>query len=162
MPFTKYTPEQQIARFWTYVDRNGPVPECRPDLGTCWLWIGATADGGYGKFWFGDPRQCRPTHRIAWELLRGPIPEDLTLDHLCRVHNCLNPDHLEPVTIRINIIRGTSIFAKEAAQTHCKRGHPLSGENLYVRPDGRPLRECLTCRRENTGKWNRLRRKERL
>lgn len=46
MPFTKYTPEQQIARFWTYVDRNGPVPECRPDLGTCWLWIGATADGG--------------------------------------------------------------------------------------------------------------------
>lgn len=83
-------------RFWSKVDRDGG-PDC------CWPWLAARANG-YGKFYV-DGRMVR-AHRFAYELLVGPIPEGLVLDHLCAVTFCVNPAHLEPVTQRENARRG--------------------------------------------------------
>lgn len=78
--------------------------------------------------------------------LVAPIPDDLTLDHLCRVRACVNPDHMEPVTIRENALRGETAAARNAAQTHCPQGHEYTGENTYVTTAG--SRRCRTCTRE--------------
>lgn len=86
------------------VDKDGPVPDYRPDLGPCWLWTGATNSDGYGHLWV-DGR-WPPAHRVAYEQLIGAIPDLLVLDHLCRVTQCVNPSHLEPVTNQVNILRG--------------------------------------------------------
>ena len=131
-------------RFWPKVNKNGPVSDFRPDLGQCWLWTASKDGRGYGRFRFGGRTQY--AHRIAYEWLVGPIPGGLGIDHLCRVHNCVNPAHLEPVTQRENILRGNGVAAQHVRKTHCLRGHPLSGENLYVTPCG--WRACLACKRE--------------
>lgn len=104
----------------------------------CWLWMGARNQKGYGLY---SAPNTAAAHRVAYELLVGPIPEGLVLDHLCRNVRCVNPDHLEPVTIRENTARGLP----PRAATHCKRGHELTPENTRWRSD-RPTRECLTCR----------------
>jgi hypothetical protein len=83
-------------RFWAKVDKGGP--------GGCWIWIGGRANG-YGKFRPEPSRQVQ-AHRYAWELAHGEIADGLTIDHLCRIRCCVNPDHLEPVTITENIRRG--------------------------------------------------------
>lgn len=77
-------------------------------------------------------------HRFAYELANGPIPDGLEIDHLCRNRKCVNPAHLQAVSHRENMLR--------AAKTHCLNGHPLTGPNVYLRPDGRG-RECRECRR---------------
>jgi hypothetical protein len=77
-------------------------------------------------------------------LLVGPIPEGKQLDHLCRNRACINPEHLEPVTAKENILRGESFSAKNARKTHCIHGHELSGDNLRILKHGRV---CLECRR---------------
>ena len=106
----------------------------------CWLWTGGLGSNlGYGKF------NHKQAHRAAYEAFRGPIPPGLTIDHLCRTPSCVNPDHLEPVTHRENILRGRSLFAMNAKKTHCPRGHPLFGDNVYIRIDHRG-RECKSCR----------------
>lgn len=71
----------------------------------CWLWLGSEWGKGYGSFVIERGKGCQ-AHRAAYELFVGPIPEGLQLDHKCRVHICVNPDHLEPVTQRENTIRG--------------------------------------------------------
>ena len=118
------------------------IPE--PNTG-CWLWALSTSWGGYGSVkWGGRTRQA---HRVAYEELRGPIPEGLTIDHLCRVRSCVNPAHMEPVTRGVNVLRGIGISSHCAHKTHCKHGHQLGGEN--VRPlKGKPAhwRTCLACR----------------
>lgn len=130
--------DQLEARFLAKVDRNGP--------GGCWLWTAGRAGGRggyeYGHFWFAG-RQ-RAAHRVAYELFIGPIPDGLTLDHLCEVKLCVNPAHLEPVTSGVNSSRSASNPSTiNAAKTHCKHGHPFSGDNLLLRPDGgRACREC--------------------
>lgn len=86
-------------------------------------------------------------HRLAYEMLRGPIPKDKEIDHLCRERSCANPWHLEIVPRRENVLRGESPMAKHARKTHCIHGHPLTGENLYVRPDNEG-RQCRACRQE--------------
>jgi HNH endonuclease len=106
----------------------------------CWLWTGTTSHGGYGSFRM-DGRQ-QGAHRVAYVLFRGPIPDGLTIDHLCRVPGCVNPDHLEAVTMRENTLRGVSKVAQQARKTHCLRGHPLSGDNLWVRGGKRFCRTC--------------------
>lgn len=129
-------PEDVVARFWAKVDRNGP--------GGCWLWTAATAVG-YGHFSWGphSARKQVKAHRLAYELLVGPIPDGLTIDHLCRVTRCVNPAHLEPVTMRVNTLRGYGPSAINARRTRCIRGHRLSGDNLIIDWAGR--RQCRTC-----------------
>jgi hypothetical protein len=119
----------ESQRFWDKVDLAGP----------CWLWTATQVDGGYG--WFDRSL----AHRWAWEHLVGPIPDGLILDHLCRVHHCVNPDHLEPVTTAVNLTRGYGISARNALKTRCKHGHEFTPENTYIHPK-RGTRDCRTCR----------------
>jgi hypothetical protein len=130
-------------RLWARVNRLGPVPDFAPHLGPCWVWTGGL-DNGYGRMRIGN--SLFHTHRLSYELSVGPIPEGLHIDHLCRVPACCNPSHLEAVTPRENSRRGFSPWARKARQTHCKNGHPLSGDNLYRNSQGN--RGCRTCRKE--------------
>lgn len=91
------------------------------------------------------------THRLAWELQVGPVPDGKQIDHLCRVRDCWTISHLEPVSCRDNLLRGNTAAALNAAKTHCKRGHEFTPENTNMKPlrGGRSVaRECITCRRE--------------
>lgn len=105
----------------------------------CWIWTGAKNAKGYGSLRVGSKSHL--AHRWAYTLLVGEIPAGLTVDHTCRVPACVNPAHLEPVTNAVNIAR------RFAAQTHCKRGHELSGANLRLnrRSNGRVSRVCGKC-----------------
>lgn len=107
-------------------------------VGGCWLWMGYKQPDGYGQIW--DRVKMRSAHRVAYELFRGPIPDGLHIDHLCRNRMCVNPEHLEAVTQQENTRRGAAVI------THCPQGHPYEGGNLYVCPRGK--RECRTCRRD--------------
>ena len=139
--------ERTPARFWRKVDKNGPMPEHRPELGPCWLWIAGLQTDGYGIFRIKKPKwRWAVAHRWSYENFRGAIPFGLTLDHLCRVRLCVNPQHLEPVTNRENILRGIGVTAKNARKTHCKRGHSFDEENIYHRP-GKNGRACRMCRK---------------
>lgn len=119
-------------RFWRRVEKTP----------ACWLWMGAVQSRGYGSFGIARGKTVL-AHRFAYELCVGPIPAGLTIDHVrargCTDKRCVRPDHLEPVTGEEN----SSRYAR--AITHCKQGHPLSGDNLRVRSDGK--RACVTCRR---------------
>jgi hypothetical protein len=107
----------------------------------CWLWTGRLDKDGYGVFSTGR------AHRWSYVTFVGPIPEGKQLDHKCRVRNCVNPEHLEPVTLRENLMRGTGYAAIAVRKTHCLRGHPLSGGNLLPRPGSkRNCRECANAR----------------
>lgn len=109
---------------------------------TCWLWIGAKTRDGYGQLRVGP--MARYAHRVAYELLVGPIPSGLVLDHLCRTPSCVNPAHLEPVPQRTNVLRGVSPAAQQARQTECRlMGHPLDEANTIRNRDGK--RRCRTC-----------------
>lgn len=132
------------ANFWRRVTKTG-------DNG-CWLWTGERKPDGYGRcrFYHNSPDHERYyVHRYAYLQLVGPIPEGLVIDHLCRVHNCVNPAHMEPVTNAENIKRGLWESAGGAAinrtKTQCPRGHPYSGSNLIIERAG--SRRCRTCER---------------
>lgn len=136
--FKPRTPEE---RFWAKVDKNGLVPDYAPHLGPCWIWIGGRSEAGYGHIKVGG--RTRLCHRIAYELIVGPIPEGHQIDHLCRVPSCVNPQHLESVTPKINQHRGFGFSGVNARKTHCIHGHELSADNLIKRADG--YRGCRTC-----------------
>lgn len=111
---------------------------------SCWPWTACIDGGGYGHIGAGGKYGgMLKAHRVSYELLVGPIPPGLELDHLCRNRKCVNPAHLEPVTHRENGLRGVGVGAKNAAKTHCTNGHPLSGDNLRISKRG--WRECQTC-----------------
>jgi hypothetical protein len=143
---------ERVRRFWSKVDKNGPIPDHRPDLGPCWVWTKGCSTRGYGVFAVAIGKQ-NLSHRVSYELLVGPIPDGLTLDHLC--HNgstvcvgkecehrrCVNPAHLEPVTRAENVMRGLGITATNARKTLCPRGHPYD-----LISSGK--RRCLRCKRE--------------
>lgn len=114
----------------------------------CWDWIGSKGSHGYGQAWDFDKKTVVLSHRYVYEIEVGPIPEGLTLDHLCRNKSCCNPAHLEPVTMRVNSLRGIGRSAINAAKTHCPKGHQLADDNLTTRSfTGRRGRECVVCRR---------------
>jgi hypothetical protein len=123
----------------------GPLSETH---GHCWIWTGATDGGGrYGRIGDGAGSSVA-THRLAYETWVGPIPEGFELDHLCRVTLCCNPSHLEAVPHVVNVHRGASIQARNAAKTHCHRGHELVGSNVRIRKsDGGRI--CIACERIN-------------
>jgi hypothetical protein len=125
----------------------------------CWQWTGALTDKGYGRLSVGSrtdgTHTSEPAHRWSYKHFKGPIPDRLTIDHTC--HNddpacnadnkclhrsCVNPDHLEATTIAVNILRGKGAAAKNKRRDSCRRGHPLSGENLRLSPGHRRCREC--------------------
>lgn len=131
-------------RFETYVERL-------PDAPGCWLWTGALqgpsrrGPGGYGVI--GEGHRTLFAHRVSYEIYRGPIPQGLVIDHLCRLHCCVNPWHLQPVTTRLNILRGVGPSARHATRTHCLKGHLLDG--VVVRSSGRKQRYCRRCNAAN-------------
>lgn len=138
----------EAERFWMKVERTD----------TCWLWRGGLVGGAYGAFKVGRPDDRRPVmaHRYAYEQLVGPIPEGLELDHLCRVRQCVNPAHLEPVTPKENTRRGDTIQRRNWLKTECIRGHPFDEANTrhYTTKKGNAARACRACERE---KMQRLR-----
>lgn len=147
-----------LESFWDSVDRNGPLPEHRPELGPCWPWLGSTSRQGYGYIVIA--RRKFAAHRMAFTQERGEIPEGLDLDHLChgppceggdscRHRRCVNPDHLEPVTCRENLLRShLTVTARNAAKTHCPQGHPYDELNTMIQTDGsRKCRNCDNARR---------------
>lgn len=109
----------------------------------CWLWTGLMSRQGYGFASLNGKRIG--AHRAAYMLLVGPIPTGLDLDHLCRHRACVNPDHLEAVTHRINILRGEGLAAKNALKTHCKRGHEFTPDNILRDKQRTHVRRCKIC-----------------
>ena len=121
----------------------------RPDLGDCLIYLGADNGNGYGQFRYNGRNGY--AHRYAWERVHGPIADDLTVDHLCRVRRCVNVDHMELTDRLDNYLRGV------ATRTKCAKGHDYTPENLYVKR-GRPgVRLCRICK-EATTKRDGLRR----
>ena len=123
-----------VARIMSRV-RIGP--------GCCWLWGGSTRGIGYGRIRIRGV--SRPVHRVMFEIERGSIPDGLTLDHLCRIPACCNPWHLEPVSLRMNILRGNGPPAINARKNCCINGHRFTDRNTYRPPSGK--RQCRECNR---------------
>lgn len=125
--------------FWSRVQR----------VDRCWIWMGYIyRRSGYG-YWLVGKRRIM-VHRVAYQLAKGPIPDGLTIDHLCRNRACVNPDHLEPVTDVVNVMRGFGPPANNARKTHCINGHEYTQENtrLWMQKNNRTRRSCRECSKE--------------
>ena len=111
---------------------------------SCWLMSGSQTRGGYVQFQYQGKRiMC---HRFAYIAFEGDIPTDLEIDHLCRIKNCVNPDHLEPVTTKENLRRDpNNLSTINATKTQCIRQHDLA--DAYLMPNGE--RRCLHCAKIN-------------
>ncbi|KKK68322.1 hypothetical protein LCGC14_2945240, partial [marine sediment metagenome] len=113
----------------------------------CWKWSGHLVKG-YGSLWANGKHNY--AHRFSYELYIGKIPPSLTIDHLCRNTWCVNPKHLEPVTVRENNLRGVSLFAINFRKTHCLKGHKFNTKNTYTyksKVNGETYRGCRVCGR---------------
>lgn len=138
------TPSQEAVAvlFWSHVQKqaNG-----------CWAWTAYRNPKGYGMTSAG--LASRLAHRAAWALAGRALVKGLTLDHLCRNRACVNPDHLEQISNRENVLRGDTLPAANLRKTHCTAGHALSGSNLVTRQNGE--RRCRTCRRAHQERYSR-------
>ncbi len=131
-------------RFWSKVDKSG----------SCWNWL-AGRRRGYGQFHVVVGMHNFPAHRVAYLMFNGLINREFELDHLCRNRACVNPNHLEPVSGRTNVLRGTGIATRNAQKMHCKWGHPLTGKNVYITKNGQ--RHCQPCVVRRTREWRQRR-----
>ena len=139
--------EQRVRERIYHAPANAVMP------GDCHLWMGVRKNNGYGIYygvigWRDAGRYVqRYAHRLSYLIHRGPIPDGLDIDHLCRTPACVNPDHLEAVTRRENVLRGDTITARNAAKTDCPQGHAYDGPNTHHRASGRSCRACGRARR---------------
>lgn len=139
------------VRFWRKVNKSGPIPAHRPELGACWVWTGAPNESGYGSIseYIANRHVAYYVHRFAYVTLVRAIPEGWEVDHLCFVRHCVNPAHLEAVTRKENLRR---MAERSAAVRHlrapvlrtvCRAGlHELTGENVLVSGEDRRCKEC--------------------
>lgn len=126
-------------RFWRNVDKMGPTAALVPEFGPCWVWTGRTNRDGYGRLTLGETEIG--AHRFAYELLVGPVPAGLVLDHFaCERRRCVRPTHVKPVTNEENVARGAN-----GRRPACPQNHPYTPENTWR--DRRGWRHCRTCRR---------------
>lgn len=135
--------QSNIDSFWQRVEKV--------ELTGCWLWTSRITKNGYGTWSYTDDgKTCTDyVHRLAYELLVGPIPDGLVLDHLCKVRFCCAPAHLEPVPQKENVRRGRAAKPNAVRQprpTHCPQGHEHNDESTLVRASGQ--RDCRVCTRE--------------
>lgn len=110
---------------------------------SCWLWTASKTQAGYGTISYME--ESVPAHRFAYLAFRGPIPEGKHLHHVCEVRACVNPEHLTPLEPRVHAKEHTplSITSLQSRQTHCHKGHELSGWNLILRNGHRRCRQCI-------------------
>jgi hypothetical protein len=120
----------QLSVFWSKVDKTE----------TCWNWKGYLQPNGYAAY--GSKKNRDYAHRISYRLFKGEIPNGLDIDHLCRNRKCINPEHLEAVSRRINLLRGIGFPSIEAAQTHCIHGHEFNQVNTNFNSGKRKCRAC--------------------
>ena len=125
-------------------DRLRAMLSVDPETG-CHNWTGATV-GGYGQIFLGNDSIPHKTgaHRLAYALAKGPIPDGLVIDHLCRNRRCCNAEHLEAVTMLENSLRGEGLVAINSRKTHCPKGHEYTEKNTYFAP-GTQRRHCRAC-----------------
>lgn len=136
-----------MAEKFTVEDRGHETP--------CHIWQGAKNKDGYAVV--KREGKTHLLHRLTWAEENGPIPAGQVMDHLCRIHACIRPEHLEPVTLKENLRRGEGHGG--VLRTHCRRGHRLTGRNLYKRSDG--THRCRTCMLAANRAY-RVRRKEKV
>jgi hypothetical protein len=114
----------------------------------CWIWLGPITEQGYGRVYIFRYKWSAMAHRVAFEQARGPIPDGMVIDHLCRTRICVNPDHMEAVTPVENVMRARFPNEILTGATHCSRGHELTDETTWLAPKtGR--RFCRVCRRDS-------------
>lgn len=115
------------------------------DSNGCWITEYKLKRDGYSRVKIKG--KAALAHRVTYQVLVGPIPDGLTLDHLCRNRGCCNPYHLEPISLVENIMRGDGFGARNARKTHCNKGHEFTDENTRTYKNGR---WCRTCVRERS------------
>jgi 5-methylcytosine-specific restriction endonuclease McrA len=140
--FTKHLRGDDERRFWSHVDKDGPIPERNPELGPCWAWTACTDRRGHGMFQVAG--SSARAARYGCQMAGIPIPPGFLLYHLCENAGCVNYEsHIEIVPQRISILRGASVAAVNARKTCCDRGHEYSETNTCIRSDG--ARSCRLC-----------------
>src|SRR5262245_3689117 len=150
--YLRRPPVPLADKFWDKVDKLGPLPSHRPDLGPCWIWTATRNSLGYGPF-YPQRGMTVKAHRWAYETLVGPVAAGYDLDHLCRNPACVRPDHLEPVPHWENIRRGYEARPRPRhTATHCRNGHAYDEANTRIDPKTGE-RRCLACGRKRTAAW---------
>lgn len=129
----------------------------------CWIWRPPIARNGYGVLSGHDGVRPMAAHRVAYELLVGPISEGMEIDHLCRTPVCVNPAHLEPVTHAENMRRyhqwRRAAGGYQFPFTHCLRGHEYTAENTYIPPSRPRYYQCRQCIRDAARRYKERRKK---
>jgi len=138
-------------RFWSRVDKHASPTGC-------WIWTAGKLASGYGSFRTNN--KAVVAHRYSYEQLVGPVAPGLQIDHICRNRTCVNPDHLEPVSQRTNLLRGISPPAVNARKSRCPKGHEFTSENTYRYPNGH--RKCKQCRDSYKREYDRRRKADLL
>lgn len=139
-PVSRARPAEE--RFWEKVQRGSPEE--------CWLWTAGIRPDGYAQFRPHHGAKVSLCHRFAYANLVGSVPPGLYLDHLCGIRHCVNPAHLEPVTIRENTLRSKiAPAAINARKTHCPKGHGYTQENTIKRGNRRWCRTCERARKQS-------------